>query len=374
MNREVSYLHEAVRLAMKGAGRVEPNPRVGALVVKGSEVIARGYHRRYGGPHAEAAALKKAGERAAGAELYITLEPCSTQGKTPPCTEAVMRSGVRRVVVGAVDPDPRHGGAGLDQLRQAGIDVTLIENEACRDLLNGFLRSLENDKPHVILKWAMTLDGRIAARDGSSQWISGERSRRAVHRLRGHVDGVMVGSRTVVLDDPSLNCRLKGVPLVPARVVLDPRLEVPLEAGLIRSAANLKDEEGFPLGPVILFTSSSCGEVKAAGVETVHLDAPPEDEPAFLSQALVKMRGMGIHRLLVEGGGHLFTRLVEARLADQVQAYIAAKIVGGSRALSPVEGEGLAPMKTAHQLIDTRITHYGRDVMMEGFFPWSGSS
>ena len=189
------HLAEAARIALKGRGEVEPNPMVGAVVAAEGRVIGRGYHARYGGPHAEVHALRRAGDAARGADLFVTLEPCSSRGKTPPCTEAILAAGIRRVVAGAVDPDPRHRGRGLDLLRAQGISCIDARDPACEALLRPFMRGLESRRPHVVLKWASTLDGRIAAADGSSRWISGPESRRIVHRLRGHCDGGHGGRR-----------------------------------------------------------------------------------------------------------------------------------------------------------------------------------
>ncbi|MBU0754499.1 MAG: bifunctional diaminohydroxyphosphoribosylaminopyrimidine deaminase/5-amino-6-(5-phosphoribosylamino)uracil reductase RibD, partial [Planctomycetes bacterium] len=318
------FLLLAAEEAWKGQGSVEPNPMVGALIVREGEIAARGVHRRYGGPHAEVAVLKKAGDAARGATLYVTLEPCSSQGKTPPCTEAVQRAGVRRVVVGAVDPNPAHGGAGLRILRDAGLTVDLLEEDACAALLDPFKTYLAGDRPYVILKWAMTLDGRIASRTGNSRWISGESSRRAVHELRGHVDGVMVGRRTMELDDPHLNCRWRRAPLVPVRIVLDPMLRGPMTAGLYQGANQTADASGFPQGPVWVYArkgapAEQVERLRRNQVNVAFLSAPGENRAAFLREALVALRRQGIHRLLVEGGAALFAAFIEARLADQVE-------------------------------------------------------
>ena len=231
------YLGEAARLAPRGLGFVEPNPIVGAVIVAGGRIVARGWHANFGGPHAEPAALKKAKEAARGGTLYVTLEPCSTRGKTPPCTEAIVDAGIRRVVVGALDPNPAHEGRGLRRLEERGVEVVLLHDEGCEALICRFRRSLSVKKPWSVLKWAVTLDGRIAARDGSSKWISGDRSRRMVQRLRGHADAVMVGVGTVLRDDPRLNCRLRGAPRVPVRIVIDPGLRTPPTARRFRDGS-----------------------------------------------------------------------------------------------------------------------------------------
>lgn len=372
-DRDRRYLEEAARLAKRGRGEVEPNPMVGALLVKDGAVLARGYHAGYGGPHAELLALQKAGSAARNSTLYVTLEPCSSQGKTPPCTDVILRAGVRCVVAGCVDPDRRHEGRGLLLLEKAGLDVRHVPEEACDELIVPFRNYLQRERPYVILKWAATLDGRIAAKDGSSRWISSERSRRSVHRLRGHVDAVMVGSRTVLMDDPRLNCRARGVPLTPARVVLDPRLEVPPSARLFQNAGDHRKVSGYPAGRIILLAGRVAAKeridaLRRAGADVILLDASTEASGPFLGEALAQLKLKGIQRLLVEGGSQLITGLIEANLADQVRVFIAPKIVGGRSAPSAVEGIGRAPMSEAIQLMHTKIKRSGEDLLIQGFF------
>jgi diaminohydroxyphosphoribosylaminopyrimidine deaminase/5-amino-6-(5-phosphoribosylamino)uracil reductase len=260
-----------------------------------------------------------------------------------------------------------------------GIQVNQIEDKTCEDLLCGFKVHLKKRYPHILLKWAMTLDGRIAAKDGSSKWISGEYSRRAVHKLRGHVDAVMVGNRTVILDDPSLNARWKGSPLVPVRVVMDPSLKIPLSARLFKNPGKGIDPEGFPLGPVWILAGrdaegSRTEAFKKTGAEVFLLDSQEKEKGPFLMEALSALRERGIQRLLVEGGGTLFTSFIEARLADQVVAFIAPKIVGGRSAPSPIEGSGRVSMEEAFSLVDVKIKPSGQDAQVKGFIQWHGSS
>jgi diaminohydroxyphosphoribosylaminopyrimidine deaminase/5-amino-6-(5-phosphoribosylamino)uracil reductase len=363
------YLAKAARAALKGRGFVEPNPIVGAVVVaRDGERAWTGHHADYGGPHAERAVLARAKEGARGGTLYVTLEPCSSTGKTPPCTEAVVAAGIERVVAGALDPDPRHDGRGLRLLEEAGVEAVLLPDEACERLLDRFRAALDRQRPQVVLKWAMTLDGRIAARDGSSQWISGEKSRRVVHRMRGHADAVMVGAGTVLADDPGLNCRIKGAPLVPARIVVDPDLETPPGARLLE----LPRGGAHPAGPVWLLTSATPDSNRAraleeAGAEVLSLHCDGQERAAFLAEALDVLHARGIRRLLVEGGSTLFTAFVEARLADQVTAFVGPRIVGGGASLSPVEGAGAPSMSEALALGDVSVTRTGEDAMVTGF-------
>ena len=231
--QDTHYMRMAMRLALKGAGRTSPNPMVGAVLVKHGEVIATGYHKVAGEDHAEIVALKRAGDRAKGATLYINLEPCSHHGRTPPCTMSLIRAGLGAVVAGMKDPNPRVRGRGLRQLRQAGIEVRVgVLEPQCRTLNEAFVKYITRGLPFVILKLAASLDGKIAAGSGDARWISSEASRRVVHRLRNQVDAVLVGAGTVVADDPQLTCRIPGG-RNPWRVVLDARLRIPLSAKLL---------------------------------------------------------------------------------------------------------------------------------------------
>lgn len=363
------FLKEAARIALRGRGFVEPNPVVGAVLVQAGRIVARGWHANYGGPHAEPAALRKAGDETRGGTLYVTLEPCSTTGKTPPCTDAIVTAGVRRVVVGALDPNPAHNGRGLRLLEEKGIEAVSLPDERCDELISRFRSTLSARRPWAILKWAMTLDGRIAARDGSSKWISGERSRRIVQRLRGHADAVMVGIGTVLRDDPRLNCRQKGMPRVPARVVIDPHLRTPAGARMFQ----LDGRGAAAAGPVWIVTAADPGRARAevlerAGANLIHLQCDGDSHTLFLEKALDALWDRGVRRLLVEGGSVLFTSFAEAAAADQVVAFVAPRLVGGREAPSPLEGEGAPAMKDARGLVDVSVTRSGDDAMMVGFF------
>jgi diaminohydroxyphosphoribosylaminopyrimidine deaminase / 5-amino-6-(5-phosphoribosylamino)uracil reductase len=363
-------LGTAARVALKGRGFVEPNPTVGAVVVSGEgTAVAKGWHADYGGPHAELDALARAGMAARGGTLYVTLEPCSTAGKTPACTDAILAAGIRRVVVGALDPNPAHNGRGLDLLRREGIEVVHLPDDGCEKLIERFRRSLGRSRPWVILKWAMTLDGRIAARDGSSQWISGEKSRKTVHRLRGHVGGVMVGAGTMAADDPSLNCRARKAPFLSARIVIDPDLDTPPGGKFV----TLAGEKAKTAGPAWVITTADADEAKAAaleraGAEIFRLDCDPLETDLFLEGTLSLLHEKGVGRLLVEGGAFLLTTFVEAGLADQVVTFVAPSLLGGQGALSPLTGRGAPSMKEAIHLRDVTLTHSGRDAMIVGFF------
>lgn len=375
MIHDQRLLKEAARFAAKSLYDAPPNPMVGAIVFKNNKIVARGRHLRYGGRHAEVIALNKAGAASKNATLYVTLEPCSSHGKTPPCTWLILESGVKRVVVGAIDPDPRHQGRGLKQLKEAGIQVQWIKEPACEDLLEDFKGNLALKRPYIIFKWASTLDGKIAAHDRSSQWISGPQSRKTVHQLRGHSDGVLVGAKTVLADNPRLNCRSKGAPLIPKRIVLDPDLKVSPKIQMIKDWIRGRDQDGFPAGPVWILSSIKAGKRKQkaleqAGAEILLVKTPVSKGSAFLKEAMGLLKRRGVHRLFVEGGSGVFTSMLDAKLCDQVSAFVAPKIVGGAAALGPIEGKGLAPMKNALNLSKASFVRSGADMHIRGFVKW----
>ncbi|MBI4878303.1 MAG: bifunctional diaminohydroxyphosphoribosylaminopyrimidine deaminase/5-amino-6-(5-phosphoribosylamino)uracil reductase RibD [Planctomycetes bacterium] len=326
-------MKEAVALAGRGSGEVEPNPLVGALVVRDGRVVGRGHHPYYGGPHAEIVALQEAGDLARGATLYVTLEPCSTSGKTPACTEAVPRAGVRRVVFGVIDPSPRHAGRGLEVLRARGVEVSgPTGQEFVEPLLARFRRHLASARPYVIAKWAMTLDGKVATRSGDSHWISGRQSRALVHRLRGRVDGVLVGRGTVEADDPRLTAR-RGGPMTAKRIVLDRLLRLPPSWGALHDG-----------GPAVVIIHGQQApperreELLRLGAELI--SAEEQGDAGFLRAALCALRARRVERLLVEAGPRLLGSFVDARCVDQVLVFVGTEVLGGALAPGPVGGTG----------------------------------
>ncbi len=348
------HLRRALALAARGRGAVEPNPMVGAVVVDAAgELAGEGWHARFGGPHAEVVAFAAAGERARGGTLYVTLEPCCHSGKTPPCTDAVLRSGVSRVVVASVDPFPKVAGGGIGILRAAGLTVDVGLCDAELQSLNApYLKLLSTGRPWVIAKWAMTLDGKIATRTGDSKWISNEESRRRVHELRGRVDAVLVGRGTVVADDPRLTARPPG-PRVAARVVLSASGELPERCQLRDTARAV---------PMIVFTRTG-NEMKLngwadAGAEVVAL--PDCTVPAILDD-LGRRRFTNV---LVEGGAGVLGAFRDADAIDEVHAYIAPKLAGGVVAPSPVGGLGVERIADATRFDDVRVEAVGSDVLV----------
>ncbi|MEC9008268.1 MAG: bifunctional diaminohydroxyphosphoribosylaminopyrimidine deaminase/5-amino-6-(5-phosphoribosylamino)uracil reductase RibD, partial [Planctomycetota bacterium] len=358
-------MRRAVELAAPGGGRVEPNPAVGAVVVDDQlRVLGEGWHGAFGGPHAEVEALQAAGELARGATLVVTLEPCRHHGQTPPCTDAVLASGIRRVVVGIEDPSPHAGGSGLSVLRDAGVEIEVgAEAELVRRLNSPFLHLLETGRPWVHAKWAMTLDGRIATAGGHSQWISSEESRGLVHELRGRVDAVVVGIGTAAVDDPLLTARPPG-PRRATRVVLDTNASLKLDSQLVRTAHDT---------PVLVACSETVDEARAgalaaAGVDIVKV---PLTESGRIDFRLL-MDEFGTRRwtnVLVEGGSEVLGTLADGGWIDEAHVFLAPKLVGGRTALGAVGGEGLprSPETANLECVETRTV--GQDVYWRGVRP-----
>jgi len=353
---DASFMRMAVRLGQKGLGRTSPNPPVGAVVVRGGRVVGRGYHRRAGEAHGEAAALADAGRRARGATLYVTLEPCTHHGRTPPCSEAVLRSGVRRVVVGVRDPNPAVSGNGIGILRRRGVQVELgVEAEACAELIAGFSKHVQTGLPLVTLKLAASLDGRIATGSGASRWITGPQARKFVHRLRNEVDAVMVGANTVIADDPALTCRMRGG-RDPLRVVVDGRLRVPLGARVLtRAAARGTLLATVTRKPRIL---SALGE---RGVAVLLL--PGKKGMLSLRRLLLELGRRGVQSVLLEGGATLAAAALREKVVDRMLLFYAPMLIGGDgRAM--LGNLGVGDLGDAITLNELRIGRLGGDVLV----------
>jgi diaminohydroxyphosphoribosylaminopyrimidine deaminase / 5-amino-6-(5-phosphoribosylamino)uracil reductase len=355
--REVDLWHirRALELAARGQGFVEPNPMVGCVVARGAEIIGEGWHRRFGQSHAEVEALQMAGDRTAGATLYVTLEPCCHYGKTPPCTAAVLASGVRRVVVALCDPFPQVQGGGIAALRAGGlaVEVGLLEAEAAR--LNApYLKLVATGRPWIIGKWAMTLDGKIATHSGQSRWISNAQSREIVHALRGRVDAVMVGRGTADRDDPLLTARPAG-PRAAVRAILDTQASLRSESQLLRTA---KDS---PVLVAVGRESSPANRqrLRNAGCEVFVCDG--ETHAARLETLLVEFGRRRWSNVMVEGGSRLLGSLLDARQLDEVHVFVAPKLVGGASAATAVAGGGIAEMAAAVCLESPQVRQLGDD-------------
>lgn len=358
-------MERALELAARGDHRTRPNPKVGAVLVRDGRVLAEGYHVEAGGPHAEAAAfsaLERSGGDPAGATLYVSLEPCGPMPnkRTPPCVDAVLAAGLARVVVAMTDPHPEVGGRSLERLRAAGVavEVGLLEDRARR--LNGpYLKWVSQQRPYVTAKWAMSLDGKIAAHTGHSQWISGEASRRAAHGLRGEVDAVLVGVGTVLADDPRLTRR--GVAgNDPLRVVLDRRARTPLSAKLLQTS----DQAPLLLALSEAASAAQVAAYRAAGAEVVQL--PGSEGGVAPGAVLEALAARDVRHVLIEGGGAVLASFFAQDLVDRVVCFVAPRIIGGEAAPTPVRGRGVARADQAPRVAHLEVRESGEDLMLTG--------
>ena len=355
---DLEYMRRAIALAERGAGFVNPNPMVGAVIVKGGKVIGEGWHERYGEWHAERNAFKNCTGDAQGATMYVTLEPCCHHGKTPPCTDAIIEHGIARVFVGICDPNPLVAGKGIALLREAGIEVFVgMEDEAIREQNKVFLKYISTRRPWVALKTAMTLDGKIATWSGDSKWITGTEARAYVHELRHRLMAVMVGIGTAVADDPLLNCRIEGRGVrQPIRVIVDSNARLGLESQLVKTAREYRT--------IVAHTRFAVEEkleaLRKAGVETLYC----EEKVGLVDvdNLLVSLGQMGVDSILLEGGGSLNYSFLSGGFTDEVYAFIAPKIVGGEKAKTPVEGIGIDKMADAITLERTDVLSLGQDL------------
>ena len=352
------YMALALELAEQGAGWTCPNPMVGAVLVKDGRIIGQGWHHRCGALHAEREALAACTEDPAGSTLYVTLEPCCHQGRQPPCVDAVLDAGIRRVVVGTTDPNPLVGGKGIARLRERGVEVAVGVLEAeCRALNRFFFHYIRTRRPYVVMKYAMTMDGKIAACTGDAKWITGEAAREHVHRLRHRCRGILVGVGTVLADDPMLNCRLPGG-RDPVRIICDSHLRTPLTARVVTTARDV---------PTLLATCETDparhAPYQAAGCRVLTL--PEQAGKVALAALLDALGELEMDSLLLEGGGTLNWSFLEQGLVQRVYAYIAPKLLGGADAKSPVEGTGVPSPQAAFFLKNTRIQTLGEDFLLE---------
>ena len=356
---DIDYMRLALDLAAKGRGWTNPNPMVGAVIVKGGRVIGEGYHHRCGGLHAEREAFAACTESPSGATLYVTLEPCCHHGRQPPCTEAILEAGISRVVVGSGDPNPLVAGKGLEFLRAHGVEVEAGVLRAECDALNDvFFHYIRTKRPYVVMKYAMTLDGKIATRTGASQWITGEEARQQVHRDRHRYAAIMAGVGTVLADNPLLTCRMEGG-RNPVRVICDTRLRTPLDSQLVRTAREV---------PTILAVgeaaSAQAAPYRDAGCQVWVL--PERDGHVDLSALMERLGAAEIDSVLLEGGGTLNWAALESGIVQRVQAYIGPKLFGGAAAKSPVAGLGVELPAQAAGVKNITVTQIGEDFLLEG--------
>ncbi len=359
------YMKKALDLAAGGRGRTSPNPMVGAVVVKDDHVVGAGYHQVVGGPHAEVNALERAQGNTLDATLYVTLEPCNHQGRTPPCTQAILRSGISRVVIGAADPNPHVEGGGADYLRGRGIrvDSGILEHE-CRLLNQVFFKHVTTGLPYVTLKAAATLDGRIATRTGESRWISNQLSRRFVQDLRYAVDAVLVGIGTALADDPQLTVRVRKRPprRQPVRIVLDSRLRLPLSSRLVQTARET------PVWVACAENAAKESESRLSEAGAVVLRLPTKAGRVDLSSLLEECGRRQVTSLLVEGGGRVLGAFLDQQRADSCHFFYAPKVLGDTEAVSMVQGGPRFNMADALPVYGLRVRRFGDDVMLSGRF------
>lgn len=367
---EEKYMRRAIELAKKGSGHVNPNPLVGAVIVRDGEIIGEGYHECYGQLHAERNAIanaKKRGNSLEGSTIYVTLEPCCHYGKTPPCTEAIIEEKIARVVVGSDDPNPLVSGKGFQMLREKGIEVIPhFLKEECDAMNHVFFHYIRTGTPYVAMKYAMTMDGKIACYTGDSKWVTGEESRAHVQTLRNHYKGIMAGIGTVLADDPMLNCRIEGG-RDPIRIITDSHLRIPMDSQLVRTAGQQ---------PLIVACLPDADEEKAAqlqekGVEVLRIpgvttaDITEEQKEVISLPVLMKELGARkIDGILLEGGGQLNESALQAGIVDRIYCYIAPKIFGGAQAKTPVEGQGLTRAADAWQFNRIGMQEFGQDILL----------
>ncbi len=358
---KIFYMKHAIKLAKRAMGRTSPNPLVGAVVVKDGEIISQGYHRRAGMPHAEIEALKAAGENAKGADLYVNLEPCNHFGRTPPCTQAIIEAGISKVFIGMPDPNPNVKGGGIEYLRAHGIkvEVGILEDE-CRRLNEVFIKYVTSGMPFVILKLAASLDGKIALANGGSKWITNEKSRKFVHRLRNRVDAILVGIGTILKDDPRLTARLPHAK-DPIRIVLDTYLRIPLSAKVLNS--DLPAQTIMITGPEVSKDKIKKIKEKSAYVMEIGLKNGLID----LKELLLKLAERGITSILVEGGASVAASFLKEKLVDKFYFFYAPKIIGGHYSIPMIGGKDINSMDQVIYLKDINIRRFGEDLLLMGY-------
>lgn len=355
---DTTYMQMALDLAQKGRGWTSPNPMVGAVIVKTGRVIGQGYHARCGGLHAERAALAACTEDPKGATMYVTLEPCCHHGRQPPCTDAILEAGIARVVVGSSDPNPQVAGQGISILRAAGVEVTEhVLEESCTALNDVFFHYIGTKTPYVVLKYAMTLDGKIAAYTGQSQWITGEMARNHVHQQRGRYRSILVGVGTILADDPQLTCRVDGG-RNPLRIVCDSHLRTPLTAQVVQTAREVPT-----LIAACFADPHRIAQYEALGVQVWIL--PAKKGRVDLAALMERLGQEEVDSVLIEGGSALHWAALEAGIVHKVQAYVAPKLLGGSAAKSPIGGQGFPHPDQAIPLRTPRLTRLGEDLLIE---------
>ncbi|MBR7176197.1 MAG: bifunctional diaminohydroxyphosphoribosylaminopyrimidine deaminase/5-amino-6-(5-phosphoribosylamino)uracil reductase RibD [Bacteroidales bacterium] len=381
--QDIRYMRRAIELAKKGAGFVNPNPMVGCVIVKNDIIIGEGYHELYGGFHAERNALTKNNADFDNATLYVTLEPCCHHGKTPPCTDIIIEKGIKKVVVGILDPNPLVGGKGISILKDAEIDVvTGVLEDEIKELNKVFLKYIKTKRPYVLMKTAMTLDGKIASHTGDSKWITNEKSRQLVHKLRSEMMGIITGIGTVNADDPMLNCRMDNyLPIAnsqqltanihqPIRIIVDTRASISLESQIVKTAKDYRtilaigNLTANSQQPMANGQKSTVDKLKSFNIEI--LCCEEKDGHVDINDLMMRLGVMGIDSLLLEGGATINAAFLEANCVDEVYAFVAPKIIGGTNSKSPVAGKGIDLMKDAIMLTDIKTEQFDNDILIKG--------
>ena len=355
---DIKYMQQALKLAKKGTGYVNPNPLVGAVIVKNNKIIGEGFHQKYGEPHAEVNAFASLKEPPNNATMYVTLEPCSHYGKTPPCADAIIKKNLARVVIASLDPNPLVAGRSITKLQAAGIEVeTGILKAECDELNAPFFHYITQKTPYVVMKYAMTADGKIATHTGASRWITGTEARKKVHEDRNRYSSIMVGVGTVIADDPMLNCRIENS-RDPIRIICDTTLKTPINSRIIETAK---------LIPTILLTAQADKRKHQPYIEKgcQMIPIPHQNNKLNLKSAMQILAKQGIDSILLEGGATLNASALEAGIIQKVQTYIAPKLFGGASAPTPIAGQGVAHPNQAYILKNQKITTLGEDILIE---------
>src|SRR3989337_1484303 len=359
------YMALALELAEKGRGKVAPNPMVGAVLVKNGEIVGKGYHQVFGGAHAEVYAIHEGGTNNRVATLYVSMEPCAHYGKTAPCVDAIIKAGIRKVVAAVVDPNPITSGKGIQQLKEAGIEVVAGVMEMQAKRLNvPFCKLIQKVLPYVTVKWAMSIDGKIATHTGESRWITCEESRKYVHKIRGQMDGVLVGINTVVRDDPLLTCRIEGG-RNPKRIVVDSSALLPVNSRLLSTINE---------GEIIVAVSKNAQRNRVEKLEQLGCKIVQTKDMncrVDLKELFQRLGEMKLTNILVEGGSRVITSVIEDRLADRVMVFVAPIIIGGEGAKSPVLGTGINKISEAAEIDEVEIKRFSNEIVIEGTLKYS---
>lgn len=353
-------MEEAIKLAKKGVGYVSPNPMVGCVIVKNNRIIGKGWHKKYGDAHSEVNAINSATESIEGSEVYVTLEPCSHYGKTPPCAKALIEHNVKKVYVGCLDPNPLVSGNGVKMLRDAGIEVEVgVMEEECKNINPIFFKYITNNTPFVVMKSAITLDGKIASYTGDAQWVSNEKSRLFCQELRHNLKAIMVGINTVLIDNPRLTCRKKdGVN--PIRIIVDSKLRIPTDANVLQITGN----DRCIIATTNIKDLNKAKILEKKGVEILQCDSV--DDQVDLKNLMDKLGKMKIDSILLEGGGTLNYSALKAGIVDYALTFISPKFIGGKNAKTSIEGTGFANMKDAIKLDKPNVTFFDEDILVYG--------